>query len=94
MAHLVLAVFKSERCDSSRSPYTWHHSSTLYPSFSLSVCSLSFEPTMSSKFMVGTAQGNVMSCRMQAKAGTSGLLVLLLLLLMMMLMLRVNPWGV
>ena len=56
------------------------------------VCSLSFEPTMSSKFMVGTAQGNVMSCRMQAKAGTSGLMLMLILTLM--LMLRVDPWGV
>ena len=60
------------------------------------VCSLSFEPTMSSKFMVGTAQGNVLSCRMQAKHGTSGLLLMLLLLILLLLlrMFRFDPWGV
>ena len=32
---------------------------------------LSFEPTIPSKFMVGTEQGGVVVCRMQAKAGTN-----------------------
>ena len=36
---------------------------------------LSFEPTIPSKFMVGTAQGSVISCRMQAKAGSNSLLL-------------------
>ena len=48
------------------------------------VCSLSFEPTMSSKFMVGTAQGNVLSCRMQAKPGTSGWILMLLILILIL----------
>ena len=33
--------------------------------------SLSFEPTIPSKFMVGTEQGGVIICRMQAKSGTN-----------------------
>ena len=33
--------------------------------------SLSFEPTIPSKFMVGTEQGGVIITRMQAKAGTN-----------------------
>ena len=33
--------------------------------------SLSFEPTIPSKFMVGTDQGGVIITRMQAKAGTN-----------------------
>ena len=32
---------------------------------------LSFEPTIPSKFMVGTEQGGVIITRMQAKAGTN-----------------------
>ena len=37
----------------------------------LGINSLSFEPTIPSKFMVGTEQGGVIICRMQAKSGTN-----------------------
>ena len=41
------------------------------PEFPPGINSLSFEPTIPSKFMVGTEQGGVVVCRMQAKAGTN-----------------------
>ena len=45
------------------------------PEKSEGVNCLSFEPTIPSKFMVGTAQGSVISCRMQAKVGSNSLLL-------------------
>ena len=44
---------------------------TVDNSISKGINSLSFEPTIPSKFMVGTEQGGVIICRMQAKSGTN-----------------------
>ena len=40
-----------------------------------SVSCLSFEPTIPSKFMVGTRRGAVVSCRMQPKQGSSSMIL-------------------
>ena len=45
------------------------------PEFSLGINCLSFEPTISSKFMVGTDQGSVVCCRMQPKQGTNDMIL-------------------
>ena len=45
------------------------------PEFSLGINCLSYEPTISSKFLVGTDQGSVVSCRMQPKHGTNEMIL-------------------
>ena len=45
------------------------------PEFSLGINCLSYEPTISSKFLVGTDQGSVVSCRMQPKQGTNEMIL-------------------
>ena len=51
--------------------YMLQTSSSAMSEFPPGINCLSFEPTIPSKFMVGTEQGGVVSCRMQAKAGTN-----------------------
>ena len=51
--------------------YMLQTSSSANSEFPPGINCLSFEPTIPSKFMVGTEQGGVVSCRMQAKAGTN-----------------------
>ena len=51
--------------------YCMESAHTKNPEFPPGINSLSFEPTIPSKFMVGTEQGGVIICRMQAKTGTN-----------------------
>ena len=51
--------------------YKMESSYSKNPEFPPGINSLSFEPTIPSKFMVGTEQGGVVITRMQAKAGTN-----------------------
>ena len=43
------------------------------PDMAEAVTCLAFEPTMPSKFMVGTRRGRVVSCRMAPKQGSSNM---------------------
>ena len=45
------------------------------PDMSEAVTCLAFEPTMPSKFMVGTRRGRVVSCRMAPKQGSSNMIL-------------------
>ena len=45
------------------------------PEMSEAVTCLAFEPTMPSKFMVGTRRGRVVSCRMAPKQGSSNMIL-------------------
>ena len=45
------------------------------PDMAEAVTCLAFEPTMPSKFMVGTRRGRVVSCRMAPKQGSSNMIL-------------------